>query len=347
MGNNPLGCCASQQSSIMSSDREEASIIDKTPSGLPKVNKFKNKTKCLTIASKMEKTAKLDILNEALSDLSITEEPIKNYYKMGEVMGAGKYGVVKVGKSLSKPGYRVAIKVIKLEKLKSQYHSIIQEVLALKKIDHPNVVKIHEIFKDKKKLYIVMELVEGKELFDYVVERMQVNEKEAIIIVTQLLKTIKYMNGIKMCHRDLKPENIIINPETLHIKIIDFGLSAFYSDFSHLTTKVGTPYYVAPEVLDKKYGKECDIWSIGIITYVLLTGCPPFQAKSLPELFKRIRSCNLKYMKADFEKLSKECSSFVKSLLRVDINERLTAEEALQHQWIVKEESGDFILNDR
>ena len=331
----------------MSSDRESASILDKSPSGLPKVNKFKNKTKCLTIASKMEMWNKLDILNEALSDLAITEEPIKNYYKMGEVMGAGKYGVVKAGKSLSKPGYKVAIKVIKLEKLKSQYHSIVQEILALKKIDHPNVVKIHEIFKDKKKLYIVMELVEGKELFDYVIAKMKCNEEEASKITAQLLKTIKYLNQVKICHRDLKPENIIINPETLHVKIIDFGLSAFYTDYSELTTKVGTPYYVAPEVLDKCYGKECDVWSIGVITYVLLTGCPPFQAKSLPELFKRIRNWDLKYMDSDFEHLSKESYRFVKSILCVDPKARLTAEEGLHHQWISGKKSESRELNDR
>ncbi|CAI2385645.1 unnamed protein product [Moneuplotes crassus] len=337
MGNtNPIGCCTSSQSSMMSSDREEASILDKAPSGLPKVNQFKRKTKCLTIASKMERTAKLDILNDALADMAITEEPIKNYYKMGEVMGAGKYGIVKAGRSLSKSGYKVAVKVIKLEKLKSQYHSIIQEILALKKIDHPNVVKIHEIFKDKKKLYIVMELVEGKELFDFVVAKTKLTEQEAVKISTQLLKTIKYLSGLNICHRDLKPENIIINPETLKLKIIDFGLSAFYSEQVNLSTKVGTPYYVAPEVLDKCYGKECDLWSIGVITYVLLTGCPPFQAKTLPELFSRIRNCSLKYMDADFKDLSPESYKFVKGLLKVNPKERLTADEALRHQWIVK-----------
>lgn len=342
-----MSCCTSTSSSTTSTLREESNIIDKLPSDLPKVNMFKNKCKRLTIASKMERNNKLDILNEALADLSITDEPIKQYYHLGEVMGAGKYGVVKVGKSLSKPGYRVAVKVIKLEKLKSQYHSVVQEILALKKIDHPNVVKIHEIFKDSKKLYIVMEYVEGKELFDFVVQKMKLLESEASKITMQLLKAIKYLNEIKLCHRDLKPENIIIDPVTLNIKIIDFGLSAFYSDFNQLTTKVGTPYYVAPEVLDKAYGKECDMWSIGVITYVLLTGCPPFQAKSLAELFRRIKTCHLKYMEVDFKKLSKESYHFVKSLLCVDVNKRFTPQEALNHKWIVRKELADTVICDR
>jgi serine/threonine protein kinase len=111
-----------------------------------------------------------------------------------------------------------------------------------------------------------MEYVEGKELFDFVVQKMKLLESEASKIAMQLLKTIKYLNEVKICHRDLKPENIIINPETIHIKLIDFGLSSLYSEFTHLETKVDTPYYVAPEVLDKNYGKECDIRSIGMIT---------------------------------------------------------------------------------
>lgn len=256
MGNNALACCTSTNSLTNNAYRTDSSMIDHIPSDLPKVNKFKSKCQPLTISSKMERTHKLDILNEALSDLGLTKEPIENYYTIGEVMGAGKYGVVKEGRSITNPDYKVAVKVIKLDKLKSQYHSVIQEVLALKKIDHPNVVKIREIFKDAKKLYIVMEYVEGMELFDFVVQKMKLLESEAAKITKQLLKTVKYLNEIKLCHRDLKPENIIINPTTLNIKIIDFGLSAFYSEFNKLSTKVGTPYYVAPEVLDKSYGKE-------------------------------------------------------------------------------------------
>jgi serine/threonine protein kinase len=342
-----MSCCTASEAHTLGNARSETSIIDKSPSDLPKVNNFKIKCRKLTIANKMEKTHRLDILNEALADFGITEEPIKRYYSMGEVMGAGKYGVVKAGKSVSKPGYKVAIKIIKLEKLKSQYHSIVQEILALKKIDHPNVVKIHEIFKDSKKLYIVMEMVEGKELFDFVVQKMKLNEPDASKIAYQLIKTIKYLNEQKLCHRDLKPENIIIHPETLNIKIIDFGLSAFYSEFAKLSTKVGTPYYVAPEVLEKSYGKECDMWSIGVITYVLLTGCPPFQAKSLPELFRRIKACNLKYIDQDFKNLSKESYHFVKSCLCVDPSQRITPEEALKHKWILQMKVEEAELTDR
>jgi len=253
MGNNAISCCTSGN---LSNNSSESSIQERMPSDMKKIDRFKTKCKNMTIASKMEKTTRIEVLNQALSELNLSTEPIANYYQLGEVLGAGKYGVVKEGQSLTNSKLKVAVKIIKLEKLKSQFHSIVQEILALKKIDHPNVVKILEIFKDETKLYIVMENVEGRELFDFVVKKHKLLESEASIIVKQMLKTIKYLNEIKLCHRDLKPENIIINPDTLHIKIIDFGLSAFYSDFGLLTTKVGTPYYVAPEVLNKCYGKE-------------------------------------------------------------------------------------------
>ena len=344
MGNNALGCCTTNDNRTLTS---ESSILSKVPSGLPKVNIFKSKWQKITLASKMRTRERLDILNDALSDFNLSSEPIENYYTIGKAIGAGKYGVVKQATSRMNPNLSFAVKIVELEKLKSQFHSILQEILALKKIDHPNVVKIFEIFKDTKRLYIVMEHVEGKELFDFIVEHQKISEFQASKVIMQLLKTIKYLNELKIWHRDLKPENIIINPETLHIKIVDFGLSSFYSEYTSMTTKVGTPYYVAPEVLMKKYGKECDMWSVGVITYVLLTGCPPIQGKTLPQLFERIKNCELKYMDHDFENLSAESYHFVKNLLWVDISKRLTPSLALSHKWILLTEKSDPVLNER
>ena len=148
-----------------------------------------------------------------------------------------------------------------------------------------------------------------------------------------------------MVHRDLKPENIMVNPETLDIKIIDFGLSAFYNDIDSLKTRVGTPYYVAPEVLDKNYGKEWDMWSIGITTYILLTGVPPIHATTLPELFRRIKNWDLRYMNSDFRELSEESYNFVRKLLRVDVKKRMTPKRALKHKWIRQESVKDTELS--
>lgn len=143
----------------------------------------------------------------------------------------------------------MAIKVIDFEKLTSHMKSSVLEIELLKKVDHPNIVKIYEIFKDEKALYIVMEYIEGIELFQYIIERVKIAEQNSSIIVKQLLKTIKYLNSLSICHRDIKPENILINPSSLQIKLIDFGLSTYFSESRQLNTKVGTPYYVSPEVL--------------------------------------------------------------------------------------------------
>ena len=344
MGNKALSCWTSNDHESYLSQN---SNMMKTPSEIPKVNKFKSKWTQLAIKSKMGTRDKLDILNEAFSDLDLWTEPIENYYTIGNVIGSGKYGIVKEATSKNTPTLKFAVKIIRLEKLTSQYHSVLQEILALKKIDHPNVVKIFEIFKDTRKLYIVLEHVEGKDLFDYISGVQKINEFEASKVVTQLWKTIKYLNELKIWHRDLKPENIIINPESMQVKIIDFGLSSFYSDITKMTTTVGTPYYVAPEVLLRNYGKECDMWSIGVITYVLLTGCPPFQGKTLPQLFERIKTCNLKYMDHDFKDLSLDAYQFVKNLLWVDTSLRMTPDLALSHKWILHTENKETVLNEK
>lgn len=117
-----------------------------------------------------------------------------------------------------------------------------------------------------------MEFVEGQELFGFTVERYKLCEADTQKIIHQLLKTLKYIHKRGIMHRDLKPENIMINPATLHIKLIDFGLTSYFNDSMTLSTRVGTPYYVAPEVLDGSYNKEVDLWSTGVIAYVLLTG---------------------------------------------------------------------------
>lgn len=266
----------------------------------------------------------MDILRDAIGELGLTEEPITNYYTLDNIMGSGKYGVVRKGTSLKNPDFHVAIKVIDMAKLSSQFHSLIQEILTLKKIDHPNIVSIYEMFKDNDKLYLVLEYVEGQELFDFVTERFKLMESEACEIIGQLVKAIRYLNTLGICHRDLKPENIMINKETLQIKLLDFGLSAYFDESSQLKSKVGTPYYVAPEVLDGDYNKECDMWSIGVITYILLVGYPPFNSKNMKTIYEKIRLAKPEYYQSEWENVSKEALDFTNKLLQKDLRKRLT-----------------------
>jgi calcium-dependent protein kinase len=224
-----------------------------------------------------------------MGELHLSEEPITDFYIMGKIIGSGKYGVVRKGTSIKNSNFNVAVKVIDMSKLSSQFHSLIQEILTLKKVDHPNIVSIYEMYKDDEKLYLVMEYVEGQELFDFISQRFKLLESEASEIIEQLVKAIRYLNTLGVCHRDLKPENIIINQNTLQIKLIDFGLSAYFDEVSQLRSKVGTPYYVAPEVLEGDYNKECDMWSIGIITYILLVGYPPFNSSNMKVIYEKIK----------------------------------------------------------
>ena len=126
----------------------------------------------------------------------------------------------------------------------------------MRKVDHPNIVKVYDVFRAPTCIYIVMEFVEGEELFDFIKAKNGVSEQETIQIIRQLLKTLKYLNSMNLCHRDLKPENILIDRNTLGIKLLDFGLACYFHEGKYMTKRVGSPYYIAPEVLASKYGKE-------------------------------------------------------------------------------------------
>lgn len=304
-----------------------------------KVKQFKEMVEGQKSKEKRRRKSTIEILREAVGELGLTEEPITNYYRMEKILGSGKYGVVRKGYAIDDPSRFVAIKIIDMKKLSSQFHSLVQEILTLKKVDHPNIVSIHEMFKDEEKLYLVMEHVEGMELFDFVTDRFKLMESEAVEIIEQLVKVIRYLNSLGICHRDLKPENIIINQKTLQIKLIDFGLSAYFDEVNQLRSKVGTPYYVAPEVLDGNYNKECDMWSIGVITYILLVGYPPFNSKSMKIIYDKIRSGKAEFYQSEWENLSKEALDFTNKLLQKSLDKRMTPGQALKHPWITNKES--------
>ena len=146
-------------------------------------------------------------------------------------------------------------------------------------LDHPNIVRSFETFRDTTHVHFVTELCSGGELYSRIIEQKSISEEAAAEISAQLLSAISYLHDQKICHRDLKPENILFTTGN-RIKIIDFGLSKFFEPGQKLLTKIGTPYYVSPEILNGSYDNSCDIWSIGIITFFMLAGYPPFNAKT-------------------------------------------------------------------
>jgi len=215
---------------------------------------------------------------------------------------------------------------------------LFNEINILKEIDHPNIVKMYEFFEDEKRYYLVTEICKGGELFDEILQRGKFSERDGAVLMKQVLSCINYCHQNNIVHRDLKPENILLeqNKEFDQIKIIDFGTSLVYDPNKQLDEKLGTPYYIAPEVLNKNYGSKCDIWSCGVICYILLSGMPPFNGQSDQEIMKKVRAGSFTFDDKVWNNISDNCKDFITQLLTYKQEDRPTAQAALQHPWIVE-----------
>jgi len=189
-----------------------------------------------------------------------------------------------------------------------------------------------------KNIYLVMELCTGGELFDRIIDAGHFTEVQAAILMQQIIRAIYYMHENHVCHRDLKPENFIFmtkDPiEKSLLKIIDFGLSCSFTADQVLTTKAGTPYYVAPQVLAGKYDHLSDLWSCGVIMYVLLCGYPPFFGETDAEVLSKVRLGNFSFNATDWKNVSEDAKNLIRMLLKMNPRDRYTAEQTLNHVWI-------------
>jgi len=231
-------------------------------------------------------------------------------------------------------------------KKKSMDHDLIisirREITNLKKVAHPNIMKLYGVFEDNDELYLVMELIEGQELFDKIVERGHYTEKDASNIIRQVIDAIAYLHSQGIAHRDLKPENLLSSGDNENeiIKVADFGLSKNFSE-DKLQTSCGSPTYVAPEVLNSdSYDKSVDMWSIGVIIYILLSGYPPFYGDTQPELFRRIMAAQFDFDDECWNEISSDAKDLIRHLLVKDPKNRYTAQQALEHPWIQGTSSG-------
>lgn len=225
-------------------------------------------------------------------------------YEIGKTLGEGTFGKVKYAIN-SETGEKVAIKVLDKERIQKQNmgNQIKKEISIMKMVKHENVVKLYEVLASRTKIFIVLELITGGELFDKIVAEGRFDENTARFYFRQLIKGLKYCHGQGVCHRDLKPENLLLDVNA-NLKISDFGLSALYSGSPEdegratlLHTTCGTPNYVAPEVLaDKGYdGRAADVWSCGVILYVLLAGFLPFDEPHMSALFRKIQKAEYSF----------------------------------------------------
>lgn len=261
---------------------------------------------------------------------------VEDKYILKDVLGTGAFSQVRLAESKDRPGDLHAIKVIDKKALKGKEDSLENEIKVLRRLDHPNVVKLLEAYESKSYVYLVMELVTGGELFDRIVEKGSYTEKDAADLIKQVLSAVAYMHDSGVVHRDLKPENLLYySPdEDSKIMISDFGLSKM-EDSGIMATACGTPGYVAPEVLAQKpYGKEVDVWSIGVISYILLCGYPPFYDENDANLFAQILKGEFEFDSPYWDDISVDAKEFIRKLMSVDVDKRLDCEGALSHPWI-------------
>lgn len=260
---------------------------------------------------------------------------IRDTYDLAEVsIGEGSYGVVRRGVHKIS-GQTRAVKIIPRDRLKL-LPRFRDEVKIMKELEHPNIIRLFETFEDDAFIYLVMELCEGGELFDRIIATGFFGEREAACTVRQMLGALFYLHRRGVCHRDLKPENFLLSsslPEA-DLKLIDFGLSARVQAGVALKTRSGTPYYVAPEVLSGSYDEKCDLWSIGVLTYVLLCGYPPFNGNSDKDILVRVKSGKFVFPDSEWKTVSASAKDFVSKLLELKPANRMSAKEALEHPWI-------------
>jgi len=262
------------------------------------------------------------------------KKSIKEEYDFGEELGRGGFSVVvKATKKDTKDV--VAVKIIEKNQSDEELQLLQREIDILKKLTHPNIISLKDVFDEKETIYLVMELVQGGELFDQIVSRGTYSEADAANIVRQILDAVAYMHDNGIAHRDLKPENLLCSgDESNTIKVTDFGLSKDFSTAS-LRTSCGTPDYVAPEVLKgQPYDNTVDIWSIGVITYILLCGFPPFYGNTDQQIFEKILRVEYDFPSPDWDHISVEAKQFIKSILVPEPSKRPSALEAIEMDWI-------------
>ncbi len=266
--------------------------------------------------------------------VKISKEPLSKRYLIIGDLGHGSYGQVKKvrHKQLNE------IRAMKITSKKTATSKI--EIDILRKISHPNITNIFEIYEDSRKYYIMMEFLEGGELFEAITSAGSFNELSAAKIMRQLLNAINYLHSNHIVHRDLKPENIMLTNEpkdgNYQIKLIDFGAATTFIPGKKISKFIGTSYYIAPEVLKQSYDEKCDVWSTGVILYLLLIGSPPFDGENDSEIWKKIINKEINYSDPKFKNLSPESKDLLQKLLIKNPEKRLSASEALEHIWIKK-----------
>ncbi|XP_061628856.1 serine/threonine-protein kinase BRSK2 isoform X7 [Phyllopteryx taeniolatus] len=261
--------------------------------------------------------------------------PHANYvgpYRLEKTLGKGQTGLVKLGVHCV-TGQKVAIKIVNREKLsESVLMKVEREIAILKLIEHPHVLKLHDVYENKKYLYLVLEHVSGGELFDYLVKKGRLTPKEARKFFRQIMSALDFCHSHSICHRDLKPENLLLD-EKNNIRIADFGMASLQVGDSLLETSCGSPHYACPEVIrgEKYDGRKADVWSCGVILFALLVGALPFDDDNLRNLLEKVK-LGVFHMP---HFIPPDCQNLLRGMIEVDASKRLTLEQIQMHTWYI------------
>jgi calcium/calmodulin-dependent protein kinase I len=272
---------------------------------------------------------------------NLNDSNIHDHYTIKHFLGKGSFSSVRLGTRKDKKP--VAVKIIEKNNIDIKVASLKTEVTILMNVEHPNIVSLLDVFEDNDRVYLIMELMNGGELFDRICNDFPngYSEKQSSVLIKKIIEAVKYLHDKGIIHRDLKPENLLFSSPDKYdaeIKISDFGLAKIWSGDMLVKTACGSPNYVAPEVLLNDmhgYSFACDMWSVGVVLYVLLCGFCPFFDECTPALFASITSGNYSFPSPPWDSISEDAKDLVRRLLLVDPNKRYTPEQALNHQWIV------------
>lgn len=261
-------------------------------------------------------------------------------------LGEGLYGCVRKGTRKSEEGsprHLRQVRAIKEVRKKTagqvagmSVSDIHEEVAAMDILDHPNIARLFEVYQDHMNMYLVLEFCAGGDLFESIMQAENFSEKSASHIVGQVFQGLAHMHDRHVCHRDMKLDNLLLEgPEDreldkYHIKIVDFGCAWVFKEGEYQSKKVGSKFYMAPEIFDRHYQSSIDLWACGVTAYILLSGRPPF----LNEV--AIRSKNLTFPSQDWKQITTDAKNLIAALIEREVSKRLTANQARQHQWITQ-----------
>lgn len=263
-------------------------------------------------------------------------ESFQSLYRVGAVLGTGSFSEVRVCVHKTSNVTR-AVKIIrKSASMSAMPEDLKREIEILKSLDHPNILRVYEFFDTPKRILIVTELLPGGELFYEITNQGSFTESKAAEIMRQIFSALSYLHERNIAHRDLKPENILLEEKgsTLNIKLVDFGAAVRLDSITRRREIIGSSFYISPEALEGNYSPKCDMWSAGVIMYILLCGQPPFNGSTDKEIFARVADGHFSMDQPIWRRISSPAKDLIRALINKNVDQRIDTRDALSHPWM-------------